>query len=263
VAPALFIDRCRHRATAAALLTAYRALGVVTVDAGLAATGNRLAVAAALSAAGLARPETRLVGSPAAALLALEELGFPATLLPLTSGAASTLLLDVDTAEAVFEHRSVLGSAHDALALIQAGAPLRSAPAPRGCSTYGEIVVVDGQAVAIATANDSLSLPAAAVELAETAARALGAAIVAIEIVAGPAGPIVWDAQPVPDFRHATPLGQTSVAAALARATRARLGLAPAPPAAAEKRPTTTVELAQAIWQTNGREVGDGAALIA
>jgi [lysine-biosynthesis-protein LysW]--L-2-aminoadipate ligase len=258
VAPALFVDRCRHRATAAAMLTAYRALGVATIDAGLAATGTRLAAATALSAAGLPRPETRLVGSPAAALLALEELGYPATLLPLTAGADSTLLLDVDTAEAVFEHRSVLGSAHDALALIQAGTTLRS-----DAAALATVIVVDGHAVAVTATDDSLSLSPIAIELAESAACALGAAIVGIDVATGPAGPIVWDARPVPDFRHATLLGATSVAASLAASIAARVGPVLGGIAAGERTAILAAPPAQTLWSTNGREVGDGAALIA
>ncbi|MBW3612073.1 MAG: serine protease, partial [Actinobacteria bacterium] len=82
---------------------ACRALGAVTLDAGLAATGDRLAVATALATAGLPRPETRLACSPEAALLALAEFGYPGTLLPLAAGAPPVVLHDADAAEAVLE----------------------------------------------------------------------------------------------------------------------------------------------------------------
>ena len=223
-APAIFIDRCQDRAIAAVVVAAYRALGVPTLDAGLAATGDRLAIAAALSRARLPRPETRVTCSATAALLALSELGYPSTLLPIAPGAPVTWLLDVDVAEAVLEHRAVLGSAHEAVALIQAGVPR---PTERVT-----VVVVGGRAVAtIATVAKH---------------------------------PVVWDVHPVPEFRHAIPLGTTTVAAALAASALARLVQGNGHPTRGERVSPMATALAQPHWSTNGQvEVGNGASLTA
>jgi hypothetical protein len=74
------IDRAANRSVAAATLSLLRAAGIATFDAGIAATGTRLDVAAALTAAGLARP-TSLVGfSEETSIAAANRLGFPAVM---------------------------------------------------------------------------------------------------------------------------------------------------------------------------------------
>jgi glutathione synthase/RimK-type ligase-like ATP-grasp enzyme len=202
------VDRCQDRTVAAAVLPLRRTARTTVLDAGLAATGTRADVAATLAAAGIPRPTTMLVASEAAGLAALEAIGYPATYLPLTPGAAEIALLDRDTAEAVFEHRSTLGGSSAAMGLLQAGA------------TYGRgrvsIVVVDGQAVAIHDPACQARYAARFVGVAEMAANALDASIVGIELLATPNGPVVWDVNPVPEFRDATPLGGVSVAEAIA-----------------------------------------------
>ena len=259
----VIVDRCQDRAMAAAILAACRALGATTMDAGLAATGDRLAVATALAAVGLPRPETRLACSEDAAIAALEELGYPGTLLPLAAGTAPVALLDVDTAEAVLEHRSVLGSTHESLALVQAGAPAAAARTT--------IVVVDGQAVA-ATPSQGAALAsarAAALRLAESVAAVLGAVVVGVEIALTGDGPVVWDVQAVPEYRHAVPLGNATVAEALAAAAVARLGLGIGRESGRDLAQGVEVAAGSALWKReNGRapakqRMSDGVALSA
>lgn len=226
--PAVIIDRCRERALAAAALPVWQALGVTVLDAGLAATGSRASVAAALSAAGLPRPATYLTLNEASAIAALTATSFPATLLPLASDEAAIVLHDQDTAEAVVEHRAVLGGATEATALVQAGAPDAAARAT--------ILVVGGVAIA-GSCGDSWATAPALLTLAETAARVLGASVIGIELAATAAGIVIWDVQPVPDFRGMSALGELSPAdaiAALAAGHLARLapsanGTAPIP----------------------------------
>ena len=73
------------------------------------------------------------------ALAAVAEAGLPATLVPLARSGDPVVLLDHDTAEAVIEHRAVLGSGIECVSLIQAGHNLESAL----------LLVVDGIAVAV------------------------------------------------------------------------------------------------------------------
>ncbi|CAA9569195.1 MAG: hypothetical protein AVDCRST_MAG49-3421 [uncultured Thermomicrobiales bacterium] len=198
----------------------WRALGAVTLDAGLAATGSRVAVAGALVAAGLARPAAQLVCSEAAALAAADAFGYPATLLPLSPGGAPVTLWDRDAAEAVLEHRAVLGTPGDALALLQAGAP--------DAARRAVVTVVDGTAVAVDGAGADLALADGRVTtLAAAAAIALGATLAAVEVAMLVEGPVVWDVLPVADFRAARAVGEASVGAAIAALVVERL----APPA--------------------------------
>ena len=259
----VIVDRCQDRAMAVAILTACRALGATTLDAGLAATGDRLAVASALAAAGLPRPETRLACSEDAAIAALDELGYPGTLLPLAAGTAPVALLDVDTAEAVLEHRAVLGSTHEALALVQAGAP--------DAVARTTIVVVDGQAVAATPSEGAApaSPRSTALRLAEAVAAVLGAAFVGVEIALTGDGPVVWDVQAVPEYRHAVPLGNATVAEALAAAAVARLGVGIGRELGRDRAPGAELPTGGALWQReNGRapakqRMSDGVALSA
>lgn len=203
----VLIDRCQNRTVAGAMLPVLRARGARVIDAGLAATGTRLQIATALANAHLPRPATLLACSERAALEAADQLGLPATLLPLTPGAATSSLFDCDTAEAVIEHRIVLGGAPDALALVQAGLP--------GEADRALVYVVDGEPLAIDAVNGFAPAPADLV-LAAHAARVLGAAMIGVEIVHTASGPVVWDVQPAGELRRAKQLGERSVAQAIA-----------------------------------------------
>jgi [lysine-biosynthesis-protein LysW]---L-2-aminoadipate ligase len=212
--PQIVVDRHPTRQTARAVLATCDALGVPALCAGIAATGDRLDVASALAAHGLPHPLTALCTSEDAGLQAVAAMGLPATLLPLDLKSTPIALLDRDAAEAVLEHRAVLGGVEGSLGLIQAGSPTSE--------NLVKVIVVDGAAAALEAAS-STSVPDQALRLAEEAARALNADLVAIIIAFGSAGAVVWDAQPVPDFRNAIPIAGLTVAQAIAQAVERRL----------------------------------------
>ncbi|HVL23341.1 MAG TPA: hypothetical protein VM450_04605 [Thermomicrobiales bacterium] len=201
-APQVLIDRCQNRAVAGAMLQILHGSSVQVIDAGLAATGTRVQVASALAVAGLSRPASLVAFSEASGIQAAAQLSYPTTLLPLTPGSATTCLLDEDTAEAVIEHRIVLGNHAEAIVLLQAGAP----------EALTRVHVIGGRAIAVE--GDLTS--AEAIRMAEQAAATLDASLVAIDIACAGGECVVWDAVPVADFRQSTPLGATSVAQALA-----------------------------------------------
>lgn len=203
----VLIDRCQNRTVAGAMLPILKARGARVIDAGLAATGTRLQIATALANAGLPRPATLLACSERAALAAADQLGLPATLLPLTPGGTTSSLFDRDTAEAVIEHRVVLGGAPAALALVQTGLPADEA--------RGLIYVVGDEAVAMEAADGFAPEPAE-LALAVHAARVLGATMIGVEIVHTASGPVVWDVQPAGELRRAHKLGATGLARAIA-----------------------------------------------
>jgi glutathione synthase/RimK-type ligase-like ATP-grasp enzyme len=214
--PQIVVDRHPKRRIARPVLAACRARGVPALCAGIAATGDRLDVASALDAAGVPRPVAALYTSETAALQAVAAMGFPCTILPLDTEGPGVELLDDDVAEAVLEHRAVLGGSDGALGLIQAGTP--------AVTERATAIVVDGTAVAI-VATPGTAMPDYALRLVEDAARALCAEFVGIEIALGASGPLVWDAHPVPEFRHALPIAGLTVAEALAQAVERRLAM--------------------------------------
>jgi glutathione synthase/RimK-type ligase-like ATP-grasp enzyme len=207
----IVIDRLQNRAVASAMTRSLRLHGATVIGAGLAASGDRLAVATALANAGVPRPACWFAPDDATALAAIEQAGYPATLLPLAYDSKPIILLDRDTAEAVTEHRMVLGSGVERVSLIQAGTNLAGAV----------IIVVGGRAVAAQTAEGA-TLPAAVIRVAEAAAVAVDADICGVQIIDGVQGPQVWDIDPAPDFRHASPIGSQSAAEAIAALATSR-----------------------------------------
>jgi glutathione synthase/RimK-type ligase-like ATP-grasp enzyme len=205
VADKVVFDRCQDRAVAAALLPLLKASGARVIDAGIAASGDRLAVVSALNRAGIARPQTLLVTSEATGLAAFDALGVPSTLLPLDPGSSGIVLRDREIAEAVFEHRNVLGSSKDAVALLQQGA------AEEGRLL---VLVAGGKAIAIDGELDGARC-GQALELAQASAAALRAEFVAIEVASVDGRLVVWDVQPTPEYRSMRPLTARSVDMAL------------------------------------------------
>jgi [lysine-biosynthesis-protein LysW]---L-2-aminoadipate ligase len=220
--PQIVVDRHADRQVARAVLTTCRALAVPALSAGIAATGDRLDVASALAAHGLPRPLTALCTSEDAALQAVAALALPATLLPLDLKARPIEMRDTDAAEAVLEHRAVLGGSVSSLGLIQAGAP-----APHELVS---VVVVDGVATALGL-QAGTSVSDGVLRLAEEAARVLRAELASIEIAFAATQPLVWDVRPVPEFRQALPIRDVSVAQAIALAVEQRLATTPGLPA--------------------------------
>ncbi len=208
------IDRCQNRHVAAAMLPLLRLGGAQVIDAGLAATGTRLEVATALAQAGVSRPLAFIAMSEASALDAAARLGYPATLLPQQAGTAATALLDHDTAEAVIEHRVVLGTHGEAIVLLQGGAPARE--------QLGRHHVVGGEVIATEGALVGEAAQAVAVE----AARALGAQAITVDIAEVDGRLVVWDVAAVADFRAAQPTGDRSVGQALAALVAAKTPVA-------------------------------------
>lgn len=90
------------------------AWGIPTVNpyAVSAACADKAATSAALATAGVPAPRTRLCFSAEAALQAGEELGYPYVLKPVLGswGRLVNRINDRDAAEAIFEHREILGT---------------------------------------------------------------------------------------------------------------------------------------------------------
>ncbi|MGH2521080.1 MAG: lysine biosynthesis protein LysX [Anaerolineales bacterium] len=83
--------------------------------------GDKLATSAALQAAGVPQPAVRIAFTPEAALAAIEEMGYPAVLKPLVGswGRLVSKVNDREAAEAVLEHREVLGNYQQQIYYIQ------------------------------------------------------------------------------------------------------------------------------------------------
>ncbi len=205
------IDRLQERSTASVWLPYWRQPGREVIDAGVAATLDRLSIARLLAEAGLPRPETALVFSEASGLNAIALFEGRGTLLPLRTGSRELPLHDQETAEAVLEHRSVLGDAPDSISLIQQGVA--------STGNRVDVIVVDGIATAIdGSVADGMSL-SQVTSLAEETARLLGSRLIGVTIAGIDGRQVVWDVDPVPPFRNAHPIDGKSVELAVAELT--------------------------------------------
>lgn len=189
----LLIDRCPERTASNHLVLLLADSGTAVLGAGVASTGNRLDVARKLAGAGIARPRTVFAGSEKAGLAALSSFGYPSTLMPLAYSKRPLPIFDEDIAEAVLEHRNTLGSASARSLVIQEGSP--------SITEVIEVMVVDGAAVAASTAGKPALRSDDVLKLAEHVAAVLDARIIGIQIAQTASGLVVWDVNPVPEFR--------------------------------------------------------------
>jgi [lysine-biosynthesis-protein LysW]--L-2-aminoadipate ligase len=83
--------------------------------------GDKIETTVALSEAGVRTPETRVAFTPESALETVESLGYPVVVKPVVGSWARLLakVNDRDAAEAVFEHKKVLGSYEHSVFYIQ------------------------------------------------------------------------------------------------------------------------------------------------
>jgi [lysine-biosynthesis-protein LysW]--L-2-aminoadipate ligase len=117
------IERCINHSRALYSLELLNAWGVRTVNtAHVAATcGNKFSTTVALMTQGVPSPRTYVAYTPESALQAIETLGYPAVLKPAVGswGRLISKVNDRDAAEAILEHKTVLGSYHHSIFYIQ------------------------------------------------------------------------------------------------------------------------------------------------
>jgi [lysine-biosynthesis-protein LysW]--L-2-aminoadipate ligase len=97
--------------------------GIPTVNrhAVAATCASKLDTSAALEAAGVPMPATAVAFSPEAALRAAEDIGYPVVLKPVTGswGRLLAKINDRDAAEALFEHKALLGGPEHSVFYLQ------------------------------------------------------------------------------------------------------------------------------------------------
>lgn len=117
------LERCINHSRALYALRILNDWGVRTVNSYPTALtcGNKLETTSALIRAGVPTPRTRVAFTPQSALAAIEEMGYPVVLKP-AIGSWGRLLAKVndrEAAEALLEHKQVLGSYHHSIFYIQ------------------------------------------------------------------------------------------------------------------------------------------------
>lgn len=110
----VIVERCVSTSRGLYLLMILRAWGIPTVNTYVTAVvcADKLQTSLALAAAGVPQPATRVAFEPESAVQAIEQLGYPVVLKPVTGswGRLLARVHDRDGAEAIIEHRQTLGN---------------------------------------------------------------------------------------------------------------------------------------------------------
>lgn len=117
------IERCVSQTRGHAVTRALEAFGVQVINPShvIELCGDKLATNSRLAAAGLPTPRTGVAFDSAAALDLIEEMGYPVVLKPTVGswGRMVSKLNDRDAAEAVIEHKEVLGGPQHGVFYVQ------------------------------------------------------------------------------------------------------------------------------------------------
>jgi [lysine-biosynthesis-protein LysW]--L-2-aminoadipate ligase len=117
------VERCINHSRALHGLKLFEAAGVKCVNTYNVATicGDKLLTSVALAECNVPQPEVRIAFTEESALKAIEEMGYPVVLKPAVGswGRLLSKVNDRDAAEAILEHKTVLGSYHHSIFYIQ------------------------------------------------------------------------------------------------------------------------------------------------
>jgi [lysine-biosynthesis-protein LysW]--L-2-aminoadipate ligase len=119
----LVVERCINHSRALYSLRILNDRGIHTVNTAHVADvcGNKLQTTSALAANGVPSPRTLIAYSSESALRAIEDLGYPVVLKPAVGswGRLLSKINDREAAEAILEHKEVLGTYHHSIFYIQ------------------------------------------------------------------------------------------------------------------------------------------------
>jgi [lysine-biosynthesis-protein LysW]--L-2-aminoadipate ligase len=117
------IERCVNHSRALHALKIFNDHGIPTVNSAEVAEicGSKFLTTQALIKAGVKTPRCYLAFTPDSALAAMDELGYPCVIKPTTGswGRLISKVNDRDAAEAILEHKAILGSYHHSIFYIQ------------------------------------------------------------------------------------------------------------------------------------------------
>ena len=171
--------------------------------------GDKVLASLRLEEAGVPTPRTVVALTPAAALKALDEIGYPAVLKP-PIGSWGRLMAKVDDAEEaeqIIEHKSALGSPNHSIFYVQEyiEKPERDLRA---------FVVGDEIAAAMyrhskdwrtnaarGAVSEAMSPTPEMREIVLRAAAAVGGGVLAVDLMESPEGLVVHEVNPTPEFR--------------------------------------------------------------
>jgi [lysine-biosynthesis-protein LysW]--L-2-aminoadipate ligase len=208
----VILERCIQHGTALYALSVFDAWGVPTVNRYEVAEicGNKLLTTMRLIRDGVPSPRTRVAFTPESALVAIEELGYPVVLKPLIGswGRLISKVNDREAAEAIVEHKDVLGNYLHSIYYIQEyiqkpGRDIRAFVV--GGETIAAIYRASDHWITNTARGGQASNCPVTPELGELcvrAARAVGGGVVAIDLLEAPEGLLVNEVNYTMEFRN-------------------------------------------------------------
>jgi [lysine-biosynthesis-protein LysW]--L-2-aminoadipate ligase len=208
----VIVERCINHSRALHALRLYEGLGARCVNSFRVAStcGDKLLTSAALQEHRVPQPEVRVAFTTESALAAIEEMGYPVVLKPAVGswGRLLAKVNDRDAAEALLEHKTVLGSYHHSIFYIQKyvekrGRDIRAfvvgdeciAAIYRASPHWITNTARGGRATNCPVTDDLASLAVAG-------ARAVGGGVVALDIFESPDGLVVNEINYTMEFKN-------------------------------------------------------------
>jgi len=206
------LERCINHSRALYGLKLLEDAGIATVNTYRVADtcGNKILTSSALTRQGVASPHTLIAFTPESALEAIEEVGYPAVLKPAVGswGRLLSLVSDRYAAEAILEHKEILGTYHHSIFYIQEYVPkpdrdIRSFVVGDECicaiyrySGHWITNTARGGRAENCPVTDRIA------ELSLAAARAVGGGILAVDLLESQRGLLVNEVNYTMEFRN-------------------------------------------------------------
>jgi len=188
----IVVERCINHSRALHGLKLFETAGIKCVNTYSVATicGDKLLTSCALADYNVSQPEVRVAFTEESALKTIEEMGYPVVLKPAVGswGRLLSKVNDRDAAEAILEHKAVLGSYHHSIFYMQKyvekkGKDIRSFVVGDKCiaaiyrtSSHWITNTARGGVATKCPVTDELN------EISVNAAKAVGGGIVAIDV---------------------------------------------------------------------------------
>ena len=208
----IVVERCINHSRAMHGLRLFESLGIRCINSSDVARicGDKILTSLALKEAGLAQPPIRVAFTEDSALIAIEELGYPVVLKPAVGswGRLLAKVNDRDSAEAILEHKTVLGSYHHSIFYIQKyvekqGRDIRSFVVGNDCiaaiyrsSSHWITNTARGAVATGCPVTDEIA------SLSVAAAHAVGGGVLAVDLFESSEGLLVNEVNYTMEFRN-------------------------------------------------------------
>ena len=206
------IERCINHSRALHALRLFESYGITCINSSSVATicGDKLLTSIVLKEHNVPQPEVRIAFTEKSALKAIEEMGYPVVLKPAVGswGRLLSKVNDRESAEAILEHKTILGTYHHSIFYIQKyiekkGRDIRSFVVGDQCiaaiyrtSPHWITNTARGAVATNCPVDSELE------DISLKAARAVGGGIVAIDIFETDSGMLVNEVNYTMEFRN-------------------------------------------------------------